>query len=124
MKRFWIFDFGFSIGGLKKKKLSWLAFSSLYLALSFPAQAQQPKVPRIGFLVPGSSATFSARIEALRKGLRDLGYVEGKDIVIEYGYAEGKLERLPNLAAELIRLKSDLVVAGSSGQSDSVRREW
>jgi putative ABC transport system substrate-binding protein len=111
---FWIFDFGFAIGGLKKKKLSWLAFSSLYLALSFPAHAQQSKVPRIGLLVPGSSATFSDRIEALRQGLRDLGYVEGKDIVNEYRYAEGKLERLPNLAAELVRLKFDLIVAAGS----------
>ena len=85
----------------------------LFALCSFSA-AQQPKIPRLGFLVPGSSTTFSARIEALRQGLRDLGYVEGKDILIEYRYAEGKLERLPNLAAELIRLKLDLIVAAGS----------
>ncbi len=92
----------------------WLLTIAL-LSVAPLAEAQQAKkVHRIGFLVPGSSATFSARIEALRQGLRNLGYVEGKDIVIEYRYAEGKLERLPNLAAELIRLKLDLIVAAGS----------
>lgn len=69
---------------------------------------------RIGFLVPGSSATFLARTDTLRQGLRDLGYVEGKDVVTEYRYAEGKLEWLPNLAAELVGLKFDLIVAAGS----------
>jgi putative ABC transport system substrate-binding protein len=87
----------------------------MLFALCFPVEAQQArKVHRIGFLIPGSSSTFSARIDALRQGLRELGYVEGKDIVIEYRYAEGKLERLANLAAELIRLKSDLIVSAGS----------
>jgi len=91
------------------------ALCSLLLAPCSAVEAQQSKkVHRIGFLVPGSSATFSARIEALRQGLRDLGYVEGKDMIIEYRYAEGKLERLPNLAAELIRLKFELIVAADS----------
>jgi putative ABC transport system substrate-binding protein len=85
------------------------------LVLSTPAEAQQPrKIHRIGFLIPGSSVTFSARVEAFRQGLRDLSYVEGKDIAIEYRYADGKLERLPNLAADLIRLKGDLMVAAGS----------
>ena len=87
----------------------------MLFSLGFPVEAQQAKqVHRIGFLVPGSSATFSARIDALRQGLRDLGYVEGKDITIEYRYAEGKLERLPSLATELIRLKFELIVAAGS----------
>jgi putative ABC transport system substrate-binding protein len=78
------------------------------------AQAQQvKKIPRIGFLVPGSAASYSGRIEAFRRGLRDLGHVEGKDIVIEYRYAEGKLERLPDFAAELIR--SNLTLSLSQG---------
>jgi putative ABC transport system substrate-binding protein len=98
-----------------KKKITVLTLCALLFALCFSAEAQQPaKVHRIGFLVPGSSATFSARIDALRQGLRDLGYVEGKDIMIEYRYAEGKLERLPNLAAELVRLKFELIVAAGS----------
>jgi putative ABC transport system substrate-binding protein len=114
MKRFWIFDFGFSVGRFKKNKLFWLALSAMLLSLNFPAEAQHSKVSRIGFLVPGSPATFSARIEALRQGLRDLSYVEGKDIVIEYRYAEGNLERLPDLAAELVRFRFDLVVAAGN----------
>ena len=75
------------------------------------AQAQQPaKIPRIGLLI-SSSASFSlARVEAFRQGLRELGYVEGKNIIIEYRYADGKLERLPDLAAELVRLKVDVIV--------------
>ena len=89
-----------------------LAVMAFMLALcGAVAQAQQvKKIPRIGFLVPGSAASYSVRIEAFRRGLRDLGHVEGKDIAIEYRYADGKLERLPDFAAELIRLKSDLIV--------------
>src|SRR6266545_6872867 len=67
------------------------------------AQAQQPtKIPRIGYLVGGSASATSGRTEAFRQGLRELGYVEGKNIVIEYRYAEGKLDRLPALATELV----------------------
>ncbi len=77
------------------------------------AQAQQPtKVPRIGFLSSSSPSTNAARTEAFRQGLRELGYVEGKNIVIEYRSAEGKLDRLPALAAELVRLKVDIILTG------------
>src|SRR6266545_812064 len=79
------------------------------------AQAQQPtKIPRIGYLNATSPSTSPARIEAFRQGLRELGYVEGKNIVIEFRHAEGKLDRLPDLAAELVRLKVDMVVASST----------
>jgi len=75
------------------------------------AEAQQPtKIPRIGFLVANFPTTNPARNEAFRQGLRELGYVEGKNIVIEWRYAEGKLDRLPALAAELVRLKVDVIV--------------
>jgi putative ABC transport system substrate-binding protein len=75
------------------------------------AQAQQPgKVPRIGYLNAGSSSTNPARREAFRQGLRDLGHVEEKSIVIEWRYAEGKPDRLVALAAELVRLKVDVIV--------------
>ena len=75
------------------------------------AQAQQPaRIPRIGILAPPSASFISARIEAFRQRLRELGYVEGKNIFIEYRYAEGKPERLPDLAAELVRLKVDVIV--------------
>jgi putative ABC transport system substrate-binding protein len=75
------------------------------------AQAQQPaRIPRIGILVVASASSQSARVEAFRRRLRELGYVEGKNIVIEYRYAEGKLERLPDLVAELVQLKVDVIV--------------
>jgi putative ABC transport system substrate-binding protein len=83
------------------------------LALSFPGEAQQPtKVSRIGFLIAGSSSDIPERTEAFRQGLRERGYVEGKNIVFEYRYAEGKLDRLPALAAELVRLKVDVILSG------------
>jgi putative ABC transport system substrate-binding protein len=79
-------------------------------------EAQQPtKIPRIGYLVGSSLSALSPRIEAFRQGLRELGYVEGKNIIIEWRSAEGKLDRLPALAAELLRLKVDIIVtAGPS----------
>ena len=77
------------------------------------AEAQQPtRIPRIGFLEATSYSTIQARVEAFLQGLRELGYVEGKNIHIEYRWAEGKLDRLPNLAAELVRLKVDVIVTG------------
>jgi len=75
------------------------------------AEAQQPtKIPRIGFLAGNSLSSLAARVEAFRQGLRELGYVEGKNIVIEWRSAEGKNDRLPALAAELVRLKVDVIV--------------
>jgi putative tryptophan/tyrosine transport system substrate-binding protein len=83
------------------------------LAVAVMAQAQQPaKVPRIGFLSSLSPAAVSGRMDVFRQGLRELGYVEGKNIVIESRWAEGKTERLPELAAELVRLKVDVIVTG------------
>ena len=88
---------------------------SLPLALCSAADAQQPaKIPRIGYLSTVSPAVNATRIEALRQGLRELGYVEGKNILIEWRYAEGKVDRLPLLAAELIRLKVDVIVTAAS----------
>src|SRR5262249_51383272 len=82
------------------------------LALGVTAEAQQPKkVPRIGYLSGASLSAIRQRIEAFRQGLRQLGYVEGKNIVIEYRWAEGKPDRLPDLAAELVRLKVDIIVS-------------
>ena len=94
-------------------KLTCFVLSAALLALSFPAQAQQPlKVPRIAFLSAVSPSSISPRTEAFRQGLRELGYVEGKSIVIEYRWAEGKFDRLPDLAAELVRLKVDVILSG------------
>src|SRR5262245_31022781 len=83
----------------------------MLFGLCLPAEAQQPpKIPRIGYLVSAFPSSTPARIEAFRQGLRELGYVEGKNIVIGYRYAEGKLDRLPPLVAELVRLKVDVIV--------------
>jgi putative tryptophan/tyrosine transport system substrate-binding protein len=97
-----------------KKNITVLILCAMLFALSFPASAQQPtKVPRIGYLTADSrSARADVRAEAFREGLRELGYVEGKNIVIEWRQAEGKLDRLPALAAELVRLKVDVIVTG------------
>ena len=82
-----------------------------FVAIISLAQAQQPtKFPRIGYLAPASLSALTARTEAFRQGLRELGYVEGKNVIIEWRSAEGKLDRLPALAAELVRLKVDVIV--------------
>jgi putative ABC transport system substrate-binding protein len=97
-------------GGMARKNIIVLLVG-LTLALVDLAEAQQPaRIPRIGILIAASASGYSARVEALRQRLRELGYVEGKNIVIEYRYAEGKRERLPDLAAELVRLKVDIIV--------------
>jgi ABC-type uncharacterized transport system substrate-binding protein len=85
---------------------------ALLLLTSFTlAQAQQPKkVPRIGYLSNSDPATESTRSEAIRQGLRELGHIEGQNIATEYRYGEGKRERDVELAAELVRLKVDIIV--------------
>jgi putative ABC transport system substrate-binding protein len=94
------------------KSVVCLALSATLFVFCSSSEAQQPpKVPHIGFLSTTSPSNVPTRLEAFRQGLRDLGYVEGKNIVIEYRYAEGKPERLPALAAELVRLKLDVIVA-------------
>jgi ABC-type uncharacterized transport system substrate-binding protein len=98
---------------MSKKIFIWLLTTFLLIAVS-SAKAQQPaKVPRIGWLTGSSLSAQAARHEAFRQGLRELGYVEGKNIVIEYRNTEGKLDRLPSLAAELVRLKVDIIVTTS-----------
>jgi len=95
--------------------LAALALCTLLLALDNPAAAQQPaKLPRIGFLATVSPSVIADRVEAFRRGLREHGYVEGKNIVIEWRFAEGKPES--EVAAELVRLKVDIIVTvGSPG---------
>jgi putative ABC transport system substrate-binding protein len=92
------------------KKIT-LALCALLFAHSFPAHAQQPKkIPRIGYLSNTDPARESARAEAIRLALRARGYIEGQNIASEYRYAEGKLDRFSELAAELVRLKVDIIV--------------
>jgi putative tryptophan/tyrosine transport system substrate-binding protein len=86
------------------------------------ARAQQPaKVAQIGFLGPAPAATYLPRLEALRAGLRDLGYVEGKNIAIEFRWAE-RVEQLPEMAAELVRMKVDIILASSSTYVEAARQ--
>lgn len=81
------------------------------LTLCFPVWAQQPqKVPRIGFLGTASPSVAAARLDAFRRGLRELGYVDGSNIVIEQRFAEGKLDRVKELADELARLPVNVIV--------------
>ena len=93
--------------------LSWL-IAVLLLSVHVAEAQQSGKLPRVGLLFVGESAPPSPQVQALRQGLRDLGYVEGKTIVLEYRYAEGKIERLPELAAELVRLPVDVIVTALS----------
>ena len=87
------------------------SLGAMLLALCLPAQAQQTKkVPRIGFLSGFSSSDNPDRIDAFRQGLREIGYIEGQNITIEYRWAERKFDRLPNLAAELVTLRVDIAV--------------
>jgi len=96
---------------MNKQKLGSFALCAMLLALCASAEAQQPKkVPRIGYLSSSDPATESTRAEAIRLALRELGYIEGQNISTEYRYAEGKRDRLPELAAELVRLKVDIIV--------------
>ena len=97
-----------------RKKFIGLALSAMLFALCFSAEAQQPaKVSRIGYLSVLDPARESARAEAIRLALRALGYIEGQNIAIEYRYAEGKIDRYSELAAELVRLKVDIIVAAA-----------
>ena len=101
-----------------KKKITVLALGAMLFALSVSAEAQQAKkVPRIGFLLAPSRSATAEPLDAFRQGLRELGYVNGQNIVIEYRYAEGQFDQLPALAAELVRLKVDLIVAAGGIQA-------
>jgi len=104
-------------------KSCWIfAFALPFLMGAVNARAQDAKKPhRVGFLTAGSSSTIAARIEALRDGLRELAYVEGKTIIIEWRFGEGKLDRLPALAAELAALNVEVIVSAGSQVTRPVR---
>src|SRR5215469_16353344 len=96
---------------LMKTALASILFAGAMLAFAVIVEAQQAKkIPRIGVLLTSPRAAMSARTEAFQPGLRELGYVEGKNIVIEWRSADGKVDRLPELVAELVRLKVDCIV--------------
>jgi putative ABC transport system substrate-binding protein len=103
-----------------KKKIFVSLLATLMLSPIYLARAQQPpKIPRIGFL---TTAAGDPSAEAFREGLRELGYVEGRNIVIEYRYAEGRTESLSELAEELVRLKVDVIVTTATEPSLAAQR--
>src|SRR5262245_42024401 len=105
------------------RKITVLSLCVVLLAATVPARAQQvAKVAQVGLLLAVSPSSAAARTEAFRQGLRDLGYVEGKNIVLESRYAEEKLDRLPALAAELVRLKVDIIVT-AGGQATRAAKQ-
>jgi putative ABC transport system substrate-binding protein len=108
------------------KKITGLALCGMLLALCVPVEAQQPagKVPLIGFLSTSSASdpVSALRRDLFRQGLRDLGYVEGKTINIEYRSAEGRFERLPELAKELVRLKVEILVVSSATAARAAKK--
>src|SRR5262245_17984069 len=101
------------------KKAGWASalVAVTLLAVAVVAEAQQPaKIPRLGYLSNADAATDSERAGGIRLALRELGYIEGQTIAFEYRYAEGRPDREPGLAAELVRLKVDIIVVGSGDQ--------
>jgi putative ABC transport system substrate-binding protein len=115
VNRFSIADFRFWIKRTKSKIVFCFTLATMLFAVCSFSEAQQAKkVWRIGVL-SGGYGTQSVQLEAFRQGLLELGYVEGQNILYEYRYSEGKHERLPNLAAELVRLKADLIYACCPG---------
>jgi putative ABC transport system substrate-binding protein len=107
---------------MKRKIRIGLLFIATMFAVCF-AEAQQPtKIARIGFLVDGTPSTQSTRIQAFRQGLRDLGYMEEKNIVIEYRYAAGVADRLSNLATELVSLKVDVIVTAGTPEALAAKK--
>src|SRR5213596_1807546 len=108
---------------IKKTVVALAVALVLILTLVTRNEAQQAKkVWRIGFLAATSPSVEAARIEAFRQGLRELGYVEGKNIIIEWRWDEGKFDRLPDLAAELVRLDVDVIVTGGSTSTGAAKQ--
>jgi len=107
---------------MKKAAVASIRVVVVLLALGVIAEAQQPgKVPRIGLLFGVSASSGASRVGAFRQGLRELGYVEGNNILFEYRYAEGKEDRLPALAAELVHLSVDVIVTSNSGPTRAAK---
>jgi len=106
-----------------KRSVSVLAFGAMLFALYFPAEAQQPgKIPRIGFLGNSTAALEENLVEPFRQGLHDLGYVEGKNILVEYRWAEGKYDRFPALIGELVAQKVEIIVTAGTPAALAVKK--
>ncbi len=117
MERVCIDCFDVNLKSAFRNLKSAILLGAMLFALSLPAQAQQSKkVPRIGYLSSTDPARESTRAEAIRLALRDLGYIEGQNIAIEYQYTQGKVDRASELAAELVRLKVDIILVAGGGR--------
>jgi putative ABC transport system substrate-binding protein len=113
---------GMNLKSALRNLKSAIVTGAMLFALCASASAQQPaKIARVGFLLPYSPAP-DARVEAFRQGLRELGYVEGQNVTIEYRWADGKFEQLPELAADLVRLKVDVIVTAVTQASLAARQ--
>jgi ABC-type uncharacterized transport system substrate-binding protein len=109
---------------MNSKSLFWLLITVLLITSSSAEAQQQPtKVPQIGYIDSGFAFPNATRIEAFRQGLRDLGYVEGKNIVVHYRHAEGQFDRLPALLTELLGLKVEVIVTGGGGRATTAAKE-
>ncbi len=105
------------------RQIFWVPLCALLLALGVPVDAQQPKkISRVGYLAAVSAAADAPRLEAFRQGLRDLGYIEGQNILIEYRHEGGGFERLPELVAELVGQKPDVLVAVTTNAALAVKK--
>jgi putative ABC transport system substrate-binding protein len=106
------------------KKVIGLTLSAMLFALCFPAESQQPKkIAKIAYLAPSTPAAAAHLVEAFRQGLRELGYVEGKNLVLELRHGEARAERLSELARELVGLKLDVIVTATDVAIAAVKRE-
>ena len=106
-----------------KSKITVFALCAVLLALCASAEAQQPtKIPQIGYLSYGSEEIDKSLVAALQQGLRELGYLEGRNIVIEQRYAAGRSEKLPEVLAELIRLKLDVLVTAGDPAAHAAKK--
>ena len=103
-------------------RMHWLLAVLLFASFTLAEAQQSARIPRIGYLHSGQAATPPSSLKALRQGLRDLGYIEGKSIIIEYRFAEYKPERLPELASELVGLKVDVIVTSQTPSVQAIQK--
>src|SRR4029453_8304035 len=107
---------------MKKAAAPSIGFGVILLAVAVIAEAQQQKkILRIGFLTTTTASSQALRLAAFRQGLKDLGYIEGQTLTIEDRFAEGKSDRVSNLAAELVRLKVDVIITGGPSSTGAAK---
>jgi len=104
------------------KKLRFFLVAAVLVSANLAEAQQAKKIPVIGVLLPSSASDYASHNETFLQGLRQLGYLVGQNILIEYRYAEGKADRLPELAAELVRLKVDVIVTSSASAVRAARK--